>query len=60
MKQKETHSQKELERDAALKELEAKKESVLHLEKQVKDLTENAKGKEQVFILYTYTYIMYG
>ncbi|KAJ0830298.1 hypothetical protein HanPSC8_Chr15g0653751 [Helianthus annuus] len=45
---KEILSQKELELKAGLKDLEAKKESLSHLEKHVKDLTENAKVKEQV------------
>lgn len=63
--QKETHSHKELERDAALKELEAKKASVSDLEKQVKDLTQNlqavtAKAKEQVTLYIYMHHTQYG
>ena len=54
MKQKETHSQMELERDAALKEVEAKNASLSHLETQIKDLTQklNAKPKEEVTLYF--------
>ena len=54
MKQKETYSQMELDRDAALKEVEAKNTTLSHLETQIKDLTQklNAKPKEEVTLYF--------